>query len=246
MLQNSCGRLGFEPQRKNNALNRPCILLQWGVYAAQGKRPLKSVIDYMNGIGFTCYWAGRSELWRITDCWQPHYDGSFWSNVACAHRQLAPVLLERMETLFLKTIEVSLIAEPPINVTDFQKIIPRRYDAISLLRKEGDTRYKLLIVDIRPPADKIPVLHATCVWADPPAQEEFGRQKLQALASKMSCVRIIAVQQQPRGVSSAILEQELTQSIMVLSQSGIFIPKTRYDSMENPTAVHFIYNQTLR
>ena len=214
------------------------------MYFKQGKRPLKSVIDYMNDIGFTCYWAGRSELWRITDCWQPHYDGSFWSNVACAHRQLAPVLLERMETLFLKTIEISLIAKPSINETYFQEHMLHRYDAISLLSKEGDTLYKLLIVDRS--LDGRSILHATCVWADPPAQEKFGREKLQALAKKMKCVRIIAVQQQPHGVSSAILEQELIQSIKVLSQSGVFIPTTTRRGSKNPTAIHFIYNQTIR
>ena len=50
----------------------------------------QSLTTCLDKIGFTCCWAGCGELWRITDCWQPHYDGGiFWSNVACGNGRLA-------------------------------------------------------------------------------------------------------------------------------------------------------------
>jgi FkbM family methyltransferase len=55
--------------------------------------------------GFVCYWAGKDKLWRITDCWLGHYDTSkAWSNVACVSTTLAPLLLERMEDHFQRTM----------------------------------------------------------------------------------------------------------------------------------------------
>ena len=49
--------------------------LEWGNDLRQGRKPLKSAIDYLDNIGFTCYWAGSGKLWKITECWHPHYDG---------------------------------------------------------------------------------------------------------------------------------------------------------------------------
>jgi FkbM family methyltransferase len=72
------------------------------------EKPLRMAIDMLhNELHFTCYWPGGSkegQLWRITGCFLPHYDGLFWSNVVCVNRELAPDLAERMEDIFLKTI----------------------------------------------------------------------------------------------------------------------------------------------
>uniref|UniRef100_A0A7S1GKV0 Methyltransferase FkbM domain-containing protein n=1 Tax=Cyclophora tenuis TaxID=216820 RepID=A0A7S1GKV0_CYCTE len=65
---------------------------------------LQSAIDQLDGMGFTCYWAGKSQLWRITGCWFDHYGYKYWSNVACAHRRLAPALENHMEHIFEQTI----------------------------------------------------------------------------------------------------------------------------------------------
>ena len=56
----------------------------------------------------TCYWPGTAgRLWRITDCWLPHYALHFWSNVACVSRRHAAVapMARRMEGLFLATLQ---------------------------------------------------------------------------------------------------------------------------------------------
>jgi hypothetical protein len=68
------------------------------------KRKLSETIELLDREGFICYWAGTGgNLWRITDCWQDHYDGKFWSNVACVSRSHDD-LVETMETMFQNTI----------------------------------------------------------------------------------------------------------------------------------------------
>jgi len=61
-------------------------------------------IRLLDGKGFTCYWAGKKKLWRITECYHEYYN-SFkgWSNIACVHRSQHQ-LAARMEDLFLKTL----------------------------------------------------------------------------------------------------------------------------------------------
>ena len=69
-------------------------------------RSLPKTVEFLDNLGFTCYWAGRKKLWRITLCLLPHYDkGKFWSNVACVNRNLAPVLASEMEYIFSDTIQ---------------------------------------------------------------------------------------------------------------------------------------------
>jgi FkbM family methyltransferase len=68
------------------------------------KQELHDAVDYMNGKGFTCYWAGRRKLWRLTSCWLDHYKSHNWSNVACVHRRHVPELAARMEQVFLATL----------------------------------------------------------------------------------------------------------------------------------------------
>lgn len=53
---------------------------------------------------FTCYWAGKNRLWRITNCMNSSikelYEYKSWSNVACVH-QRETELANIMETTFL-------------------------------------------------------------------------------------------------------------------------------------------------
>lgn len=67
---------------------------------------LQNTVEYMRNHGFVCYWPGvGGRIWRITDCWLPHYDLKFWSNVACVHTQRHPWVANRMEELFLETLQ---------------------------------------------------------------------------------------------------------------------------------------------
>jgi len=68
---------------------------------------LMVVIDLLDNVGFSCYWAGTSKLWRITHCWREAYDtAKFIASVACVNRNLneSKTLAEDMERLFLQTI----------------------------------------------------------------------------------------------------------------------------------------------
>ena len=72
-------------------------------------RKLSSVTDMLDQIGFTCYWAGKSQLWRITSCWREAYDtAQFIATVACVNRNLveSEALAADMERIFLETIKV--------------------------------------------------------------------------------------------------------------------------------------------
>ena len=71
------------------------------------KQSLRDAIDMLDSQGFTCYWAGREKLWRITGegCFLDHYEHKCWSNVACVSRELAPQLSEMMERIFTETIQ---------------------------------------------------------------------------------------------------------------------------------------------
>mmetsp|Transcript_15111 Transcript_15111/g.37135 ORF Transcript_15111/g.37135 Transcript_15111/m.37135 type:complete len:360 (-) Transcript_15111:320-1399(-) len=52
---------------------------------------LKDVIDLLDGMSYTCFWATNSnKLIRITWCWSPYYNlVKRWSNVVCYHRSNA-------------------------------------------------------------------------------------------------------------------------------------------------------------
>ena len=71
-----------------------------------GKQSLPEAIGYLEeNFGFTCYWPGNGELWRITGCLLDDvYATHFWSEIACVNHQLNPVLQDIMETKFLQTI----------------------------------------------------------------------------------------------------------------------------------------------
>lgn len=67
---------------------------------------LYDVIDMLDGIGLTCYWAGNQILWRVTGCWQLYFDVHTWSNLACANRRRVPTLAAKMENVFQKQLLV--------------------------------------------------------------------------------------------------------------------------------------------
>jgi FkbM family methyltransferase len=55
--------------------------------------------------GFVCYWAGRNELWQITDCFlRDLYEFHDWSNVACVNPDYQPQLSKKMHEVFEKTL----------------------------------------------------------------------------------------------------------------------------------------------
>mmetsp|Transcript_26465 Transcript_26465/g.57988 ORF Transcript_26465/g.57988 Transcript_26465/m.57988 type:complete len:536 (-) Transcript_26465:289-1896(-) len=58
--------------------------------------------------GFVCYFTGSNgrDMWRITDCWQEHYELKFSSTVGCVNSNIpaAEPLLEKMEAMFLETL----------------------------------------------------------------------------------------------------------------------------------------------
>ncbi|KAI2508247.1 methyltransferase [Fragilaria crotonensis] len=196
---------------------------KWGSDFKLGKKPLKIAIEYLDELDFTCYWAGRGELWRITGCWLPHYGGAFWSNVACANRRLAPSLLQKMEAVFLDTVSTPLYPKPPIDVSKFLVSDSDRYDMILLLDVDGNQRYQLIVVD-RSLGRSTSITYPTCVLLDPPREPQPDRKgELQVAAERMGCARIIAVDRQPLGVSMDGVEKELHHVVRVIAQNGFFL-----------------------
>jgi len=68
------------------------------------KQHLYDTIETLDELDFTCYWAGKQRLWRITGCWQLYFDIHAWSNVSCANRRRVPVLANKMEGVFQQTL----------------------------------------------------------------------------------------------------------------------------------------------
>lgn len=67
---------------------------------------LHDAIQMLEEFDFTCYFAGRGNLWRISGdgCFQEYFDVPCWSNVACANRRLVPTLANVMEQTYQKTL----------------------------------------------------------------------------------------------------------------------------------------------
>ena len=143
-----------------------------------------------------------------------------------------------METLFLKTIDDSLVAKPVINATNFQKFVEGRYDEMSLINKGDDVRYKLIIVEGHRRG-----VHPICVWADPPRHKSvFAANRLQGLARRKSCVRMIVVKRKPAGISPDALEGELFQCIAAITQNGLYLQHyTLSRQASDRVRVNFIY-----
>jgi len=93
-----------------NALKRTeYVEFQYSWKGTWPGKKLSSVTDMLDQIGFTCYWAGKSNLWRITSCWRDAYDtAQFIATVACVNRNLveSEALASDMERIFLETINV--------------------------------------------------------------------------------------------------------------------------------------------
>lgn len=57
----------------------------WG----RKERSLKELIARLKKKGHLCYFHGNDDnLWRITDCWQDHYELHFFANIACVDAYL--------------------------------------------------------------------------------------------------------------------------------------------------------------
>ena len=56
---------------------------------------------------FACYWHGaQGNLWRITGCWQNHYDFKSWAKVVCVNSKIeaAKPIYDKMEEAFAMTL----------------------------------------------------------------------------------------------------------------------------------------------
>jgi hypothetical protein len=73
-----------------------------------GMQSLLDMVTRLKRKHFVCYFAGDQNLWRITDCWQDHYEHRFYANIACVNTQLAEPLAKEMEAIFEKTLEKDL------------------------------------------------------------------------------------------------------------------------------------------
>ena len=69
------------------------------------KQHLYDIVQMLGEASFTCYWAEKKRLWRITNCWMLFYDIHVWSNVACVNRERVPRLASKMEAVFQETLK---------------------------------------------------------------------------------------------------------------------------------------------
>lgn len=83
--------------------------LQYHWFGNWGSQSLQDMVVRMKRKHFVCYWAGDNKLWRITDCYQDHYENRFFANIVCVNVQMAPELAKHMEGIFLKTLEQQLM-----------------------------------------------------------------------------------------------------------------------------------------
>jgi hypothetical protein len=70
---------------------------------------LKDAVDYLEELGFVCYFAGREgRLFKLTNgCWVNElHEVRVWSNVACVHRS-EPTWLGIMEEYYQKTLLIT-------------------------------------------------------------------------------------------------------------------------------------------
>jgi hypothetical protein len=74
-----------------------------------GEKNFKELIYRLKKKGFVCYFTGSDgqDMWRVTDCWQEHYDIKFPASVGCVNANIpaAEPLLDKMEAMFLQTLE---------------------------------------------------------------------------------------------------------------------------------------------
>jgi hypothetical protein len=75
----------------------------WG----KNQRSLKDLMFRLKKKGFVCYWPGdQGNMWRITGCYQDHYELRFFANIACVNTNITAALplAEKMERMFLDTL----------------------------------------------------------------------------------------------------------------------------------------------
>lgn len=80
----------------------------WGT----SNRSLKDLMFRLKEMGFVCYLPGDGgNMWRITDCWQEHYEMHFFANIACVNTNFssAQPLSDRMEQMFQETLNKPLL-----------------------------------------------------------------------------------------------------------------------------------------
>lgn len=67
---------------------------------------LPTAVELLDVKGFTCYWADKAQLWRITGCMFDFYHRWHgWSNLACVHRSSSSLLAQIMEDMFVATLK---------------------------------------------------------------------------------------------------------------------------------------------
>ena len=90
----------------DKVLNRvECLEFEYNWMGSWGKQHLYDMVEKLDDKDFTCYWAGKRRLWRITGCWMLYFDVHMWSNVACVNRRRVPKLVFKMENVFQQTLE---------------------------------------------------------------------------------------------------------------------------------------------
>jgi len=104
-----------------NTLKRVRLLeFQTNYRGAFNTQPRKPVFDALrNQAGMVCYWYGGKpdqsalpNLWRITDCWQTHYDyKSHWASVICVSslHEDSRAIMAKMEEHFQLTLKRSQV-----------------------------------------------------------------------------------------------------------------------------------------
>ena len=81
-----------------------------GSWYPRGQK-LSNLIEHLQKEGLVCYWSGKKEsdyaLWRITNCFLPHYDSKHWAHIACVNVMHDDVkeLATRMENKFMETLK---------------------------------------------------------------------------------------------------------------------------------------------
>ena len=92
----------------NQVLSRvEYIEFEYNYMGSWANTHLYDLIQTLNSISFTCYWAGVGLLWRITNCWQSYFDLKIWSNIACVNRELVPDLADIMEKKFQTSLNAT-------------------------------------------------------------------------------------------------------------------------------------------
>lgn len=87
------------------------IEIEYNWIGSWSTQKLYDFILYMStgGNNFICYWAGQNLLWRITGCFlHDYYEFHTWSNIACVNPSRNKHLANRMEDIFLETLQTNV------------------------------------------------------------------------------------------------------------------------------------------